>query len=122
GDCIAIVGENGSGKSTLAKIIAGLHEVDQQGVYVNGRDLASVDRRFVFRDVSMVTQDYVNYPFTLREGVTMKSSADEDGSYERLQSKFPYLFPPDVDQDTRLGYEYTGSRQLSGGQWQKIAI
>lgn len=121
GESIVLVGENGCGKSTLAKLIAGLHEVDSGMIFYDGEDLNQLDRRRIYEEVSMVTQDYVNYPFSIRECVTM-SDVPDIARYEEVRGKYPYLFPEGLNEDMVVGLDRSGATQLSGGQWQKLAI
>jgi ABC-type bacteriocin/lantibiotic exporter with double-glycine peptidase domain len=121
GENIAIVGDNGSGKSTLAKAIAGLHDVGKKSIYYNGKDIHLLDRKKLFEQFSIVTQDFINYPLTIYENIVMSQIENRQRFYDIVE-QYPYLLPRDIDFMTALGNEFQGSRQLSGGQWQKIAI
>ncbi|MFC5471485.1 ATP-binding cassette domain-containing protein [Cohnella suwonensis] len=121
GDSIVLVGDNGCGKSTLAKLIAGLHEVDAGMIFYNGADTNRLERRQIYKKVSIVTQDYINYPFSIYECVTMSADPD-DARYEAIRKRYPYLFPEGMDKHSIVGLDRTGATQLSGGQWQKLAI
>src|SRR5690606_25208132 len=120
-ETIAIVGDNGSGKSTLSKVIAGLHQVAEGCVSYNQIDSSVVNRDQLYQSFSMITQDYINYPLTIRECVGLTWGGDSQ-KFDEIKRMYPYLFEQGVSDDTVLGYEYQGSRQLSGGQWQKISI
>ncbi|WP_338707697.1 ABC transporter ATP-binding protein [Paenibacillus amylolyticus] len=120
GEKISIVGSNGSGKSTLSKIIAGLHDIEAQTVFIGGIDIKLLDSTSYFSNFSMVTQDFMKYPFTLKENISL---SDKPNIEKILSIKRTYSnLIPDIDLNTVLGYEYEGSRQLSGGQWQKVAL
>lgn len=120
GEKIAVVGENGSGKSTLAKLLCGLHSVDKNTIYVNGIDITEIHPEQYFSYFSIVTQDFIKYPFSLIENIALTDYINHE-KIGSIKENYPFLLP-NIDLDTVLGYEYTGSRQLSGGQWQKIAL
>ncbi|MBV6717322.1 ABC transporter ATP-binding protein [Paenibacillus chitinolyticus] len=125
GDVIAIVGENGSGKSTLGKVIAGLHEVPPGTVFVDGVDINALDREEWFRLVSVVNQDFMRYPLSVYENIALEEPSDEVKTrVDRLIQRYPALVPTAIREDLtiRLGTEFFHSRQISGGQWQRIAI
>lgn len=124
GDSVIIVGDNGSGKTTLAKIIMGLHDVGPGTLYYNGRDIEEINREDLYKQISMVAQDYITHPFSLAENITLRKDEDSKNKFEQFIQMYPFLIPEHVkdDLDRRLGTEYAGAQQLSGGQWQKIAI
>ncbi len=123
GDILVIVGENGSGKSTLAKIILGLHGIQNGQLFYNGVDINNIERGKLFSNMSVVTQDYLKYPFPLLENITLEADVKLE-MVEEFCARFNYLLPDQKDliSDCLLGIDYEGSRQLSGGQWQRIAI
>ncbi|WP_427181425.1 ATP-binding cassette domain-containing protein [Paenibacillus sp. TC-CSREp1] len=120
GEKLTIVGSNGSGKSTLSKIIAGLHDIEEQKVFFDGRDIKSLDSTSYFTKFSMVTQDFMKYPFTLGENISLSDNPNLR-KIKEIQKNYSNLLP-DIDLNTVLGYEYEGAKQLSGGQWQKVAL
>ncbi len=124
GEMIALVGENGSGKSTLAKVIAGLHEVERGQVFVNGVDLCNIDRTGFYSRLAIVNQDYMRYPFSVYENIALAPRTEDSQSMDALLRKYPKLVPAQLRErlDTVLGYQYLNAKQLSGGQWQRIAI
>lgn len=120
---VAIVGDNGSGKSTLGKALLGLYEVPRGMIYYNGIDLCDLNREQLFPYLTVVTQDFVRYPITLSENITFSSASSEhQRALNHLNERYPGLLPQDVPLESKLGIDFTKSRQLSGGQWQKIAI
>lgn len=123
---LAIVGENGSGKSTLAKAMSGLHRVEEGRMRVNGIPVEDVDRSSLYGRVSIVSQDFVRYPLSVYENIALRErpGPEEDGRFRELVGRYPELIPEEVRArpDVRLGIDYLGSVQLSGGQWQRIAI
>lgn len=124
-DVIAIVGANGSGKSTLAKVLLGLHEVEPNMLYINNHDINDIERRFWFEQVSIVNQDYMKYSFSVYENIALQHPKREvQERVRQLIQAYPLLVPVELhhELDTVLGNSLQGGRQLSGGQWQRIAI
>jgi len=125
GDFIAIVGENGSGKSTLSKILLGLHDLEEGALYYNDQDVTQIDRSSLYSKLSIVNQNYMCYPLTLYENIVLEDIQDNSeinhDKLQELKKKYPYLLP-DLELETLLGNEFSGSVQLSGGQWQRVAI
>lgn len=128
GKKVAIVGPNGSGKSTLLKIIAGLYQPDSGEVLINHRDLKTLDVGTYYKKLSVLFQDFVKYEFTLRENIGF-GDCERMGQDERLQSvikavKMDFLknAKGEIDPDMQLGNWFENGRELSQGQWQKIAL
>lgn len=121
GQVLAVVGENGSGKSTLSKLISGLIKPVSGGIFYDG--VRGDDIRFssLYRDTSVVLQDFTKYKMTIRENIllgdTEKTVTDEE--LLGLLSAMDITFISDLDRP--LGIEYGGS-DLSGGEWQQLAI
>lgn len=127
GERIALVGENGAGKSTLAKLLLGLYTPTSGSVRVNGTNLATIDPEIWQRRTGAVFQDYARYAFTIRENIGFgrpESLADHPAieaaaraaSAEEMIRGFPEGF------ETHLGREFGDGRELSDGQWQKLAV
>ncbi|WP_182914413.1 ABC transporter ATP-binding protein [Paenibacillus sp. 1011MAR3C5] len=124
-DVVAIVGENGSGKSTLAKVLLGLHTVEPDMLYIQNHDINDMERQSWFRQVSVVNQDYMKYSFSVYENIALDHPSEEIRHKVRsLIEAYPMLVPAELHRelDTVLGNSLQGGRQLSGGQWQRIAI
>jgi ATP-binding cassette subfamily B protein len=127
GEVVAIVGENGSGKSTLVKLIAGLYRPDAGRILLDGVDITQVDATDIAREITFVFQGIGRYEATAGENVAF-------GDWQRLLDD-PVAtreiidrvgIGPIVDRmpegiDTLLGRRF-GVYDLSGGQWQQIAI
>lgn len=127
GEINALVGENGSGKTTLIKILTGLY-LDYEGlVLVNGIDLKKIDIKDYQSKMSTVFQDYNNYEFDAKDNIAVgnireidnientKRAAKLTGAHNIIE-KLPRQYYQ------QLGNWFSGGIQLSGGQWQKIAI
>ena len=125
-ESIALVGENGSGKSTLIKLMLRIYRPTEGKILLDGVDINEMEDYCFYEKISAVFQNYVRYQLSLRENVAMSdltllnedeilmkqlSRYEMDGVVEGLPQKL----------DTILGREF-GEVDLSGGQWQKLAI
>jgi ATP-binding cassette subfamily B protein len=127
GEVIALVGENGSGKTTLAKVIGGLYRPQQGTVSYGGVPLDEVDL-FLLRDrTAVIAQNFTHWPFTARENITI-GRHDHPQSEQQLAEATAASGTDAVfarlanGPDTLLDASYQGGTELSGGQWQRIAI
>lgn len=124
GEVIALVGENGSGKTTLAKILAGLYEPDDGRVFWDDVDLATVTPQSVHARIAVIAQDHGQWPLTVRHNITMGSGRGEAALHaaarvagaDRVVEELPRGY------DTLLDRRFKDGRELSGGQWQRIAV
>lgn len=127
GEKIALVGENGSGKTTLIKLLTRLYEPTHGQISYQGRDLRHWDMADLRRKMGVIFQDFVRYQLTLRENVGFGSVEDmgDDARLTRaaeqggMDSMVPQL---EEGWETTLGGWFQKGRDLSGGQWQKIAL
>ena len=127
GETIALVGENGSGKTTLAKLLAGLYEPSSGQVSWNGIDVATLDPATVASQVTILFQDFVRWSLTARDNIALgraERSADEDAVVAAARTagadRVVDSLPDGLD--TQLGPEFEGGTELSGGQWQRLAL
>lgn len=125
GEHVVIVGVNGSGKTTLSKLLSGAYRASSGEVAYDGRNVNGFKRESLYRDISLVPQDFVHYNFTFRENICI-GDIRHRGDNERLQQIIEQTELSEVVQsiggvDAQLGREFDG-RELSGGEWQKIAI
>jgi ATP-binding cassette, subfamily B, bacterial len=127
GQSLALVGENGAGKTTFIKLLTRLYDPSEGRVLLDGRDLQDWDEDVLRRRVGVIFQDFNQYYFLLRENIGV-------GSIEHLEDK------PRIDRavdrggarelvgeltqglETQLGRWFAGGVELSGGQWQKVAL
>ena len=124
---VAIVGENGQGKTTIVKLLTRLYDPTQGQVLLDGIDLREYDLEDLYRNIGIIFQDFMRYEMTARENIAVgrieemdnlpllhqaaeKSMADE--VITRLSGKY----------DQMLGRRFDGGVDLSGGEWQKVAL
>lgn len=127
GDKLAIVGENGSGKTTLIKLLTRLYAPDAGRILLDGLDLQAWDMDRLQQRIGVIFQNFVRYQFTVGENVGAGDvqhlqdelrwrSASAKGTADRFIETLPETY------HTRLGRWFKSGRELSGGQWQKIAL
>jgi ATP-binding cassette, subfamily B, bacterial len=122
GSSLAIVGQNGAGKTTLAKLLCRLYDPQSGAIEVDGVDLRELDLEGWRRRVTAVFQDFVRFELTLRENVTPSGgrAADLD---ELITATLTDAGAHGLaDLDTVLAKGYSGGTELSGGQWQRVAL
>jgi ATP-binding cassette subfamily B protein len=127
GESLALVGENGAGKTTFIKLLANLYQPTEGHVLLDGRDLRSWDEAELRRRIGVIFQDFNEYQLALRENVAFGSvehvgddlrvgRAVERGGARELAAGLP------AGLETQLGRWFSGGVELSGGQWQKVAL
>ncbi len=127
GEKLSIVGENGEGKTTMIKLLLRLFEPDRGEILVGGRPLNGYSREALTALFGPVFQDFNRYAITLRENIGVgfvdQLHDDERIAYAARKGKVD-AFAGDLPDgyDTVLGREFDGGVDISGGQWQRIAI
>ncbi|WP_238150784.1 ABC transporter ATP-binding protein [Kribbella sindirgiensis] len=127
GSTVAIVGENGAGKSTLVKLLAGLYNPTTGTITIDAENLASIDRTHWQDRISAAFQDHARFELLVREAVALGDleNADNDpkvlDALERAAATDVLTALP-RGLDTQLGSGWPAGVDLSGGQWQKLAI
>ncbi len=121
GERIALLGENGSGKTTLAKLLLGLYPPSRGEVLYDGVPLSDYSRESFCAQTSAIAQDFVSYSLTLRENVALSDLAGlRDDA--RIEAALRAAGAESLGElNALLGREFGGG-ELSGGQWQKLAI
>src|SRR6185437_12441533 len=124
---IALVGENGAGKTTLVKLLARLYDPDEGRVLLDGVDLRDYDLESLRKNIGVIFQDFVRYDFILKEniGVSQVEAIDDDARVREaarrsLADSVAGRLTAGYDQ--MLGRRFDGGVDLSGGEWQKVAL
>ena len=127
GQSLALVGQNGAGKTTFIKLLAGLYEATEGRVLLDGRDLRTWDEAALRARIGVIFQDFNEYQLALRENVGFGSvdhlgddlrvgrAVEQGGAKELVGSLAAGL-------ETQLGRWFREGVELSGGQWQKVAL
>jgi ATP-binding cassette subfamily B protein len=127
GSKLAIVGENGSGKTTLIKLLAGLYTPTKGRVLVDGLPIGEWDPETLRRRIGVIFQDFVRYQLTVGENI----GAGDDRAYDDRERwadaaekglAAPVIAELPAQYDTQLGKWFREGRELSLGQWQKVAL
>lgn len=127
GQKLALVGENGSGKTTLIKLLTRLYSPTEGRILLDGRDLREWDLDALRNRIGVIFQDFVRYQFTVGEniGVGDVSHFTERSQWEEAAKKgmaAPFIDEMEQTYDTQLGRWFKDGRELSIGQWQKVAL
>jgi ATP-binding cassette, subfamily B, bacterial len=127
GASLALVGENGSGKTTLIKLLTRLYQPTSGRILLDGRDLAEWEEQALRERIGVIFQDFTRYQMLVGENV---GAGDEryfedetrwrEAAAKGLASEFIETLP--AGYQTQLGKWFKDGRELSGGQWQKIAL
>ena len=126
GEKVAILGENGSGKSTFISLLCGMFEPDEGRITINGKDVKSYISE-VRKNISVVLQDFGRYNDSLRNNIVI-SDEERKASDEAILDLVQKLNVMDVVNsqenglDEMIGAFSAESNDISGGQWQKVAI
>ena len=123
-EVVAIVGNNGSGKTTLVKLLTGLYQAQKGQIYYGRQNLRSLDPEEFYKQISFVSQDFIKYELTVRENIGIgdwKQIENTDKIYMLLHQVGLETFISQASVNQLLGNEF-GGRELSVGQWQKLAI
>jgi ABC-type multidrug transport system fused ATPase/permease subunit len=118
GSSLAIVGQNGAGKTTLAKLLCRLYDPQGGAIEIDGVDLRELELASWRRRLTAVFQDFIRFELPLRDNVAPGGASDEVVQAALAQAGAAQL----ASLDTPLAKGYTGGTDLSGGQWQRIAL
>jgi len=127
GEVLALVGENGAGKTTLVKLLARLYDPDEGRILLDGRDLRDYDLDDLRANMGVIFQDFVRYNLTAGENIGV-GQVDALDDAQRIRDAARRGMAEEVIQALPGGYQQVIGRRfkqgvdLSGGQWQKIAI
>jgi ATP-binding cassette subfamily B protein len=127
GESLALVGENGSGKTTLIKLLTRLYSPDRGRILLDGLDLAEWDENTLRQRIGVIFQDFSRYQFLVGENIgagDVRHFDDQQRWEEAADKGMADSFVKDLPSgyDTQLGKWFKDGHELSGGQWQKIAL
>jgi ATP-binding cassette, subfamily B, bacterial len=127
GEKVALIGQNGAGKTTLVKLMARLYDPTEGRILLDGVDLRDYDVEDVRREIGVIFQDYMRYDAIVREnigfgnvGALSEERRIRDAAFKSLAQSVIEKLPAGIDQ--MVGRRFDGGVDLSGGEWQKLAL
>jgi len=124
---LALVGENGAGKSTLVKLLARLYDPTEGRILLDGHDLKEYDLNELRQHIGVIFQDFLRYQMTFSQNIAA-GNIDQQGNEELIKRSANQSMADELAQKLPAGYQQVlGKRfadgvELSGGEWQKVAI
>jgi ATP-binding cassette subfamily B protein len=127
GERVAFVGENGAGKTTIVKLLTRLYEPTEGRILLDGIDLREYDLDELRRAVGVIFQDFFRYDLKARENIAVgwiEGRDDETRIFDSAEKSLAAEVIANLDDkyDQMLGRRFEGGANLSGGEWQKIAL
>ncbi|MBC7687850.1 MAG: ABC transporter ATP-binding protein, partial [Aquabacterium sp.] len=127
GEKLALVGENGAGKTTLVKLLVRLYEPTEGRILLDGHDLREYDLGELRSEIGIIFQDYLRYQMTTAENIAMGNVKEKDNRPLIINSAKQSLANLIIERlpethDQMLGRKFNNGVELSGGEWQKIAL
>ncbi len=127
GERVALIGENGQGKTTIVKLITRLYDPTEGQILLDGVDLREYSLEDLYREIGVIFQDFMRYEMTARENVAVGRIEEIDNlngivaaSHKSLADEVVAKLPGKYDQ--MLGRRFETGVDLSGGEWQKLAL
>lgn len=127
GERVALIGENGQGKTTIVKLITRLYDPSDGQILLDGVDLREYDLEDLYRETGVIFQDFMRYEMTARENIAVGKIADledlsalKNAAQKSLADEVVARLPAGYEQ--MLGRRFEGGVDLSGGEWQKVAL
>lgn len=127
GERVALIGENGQGKTTIVKLITRLYDPTDGQILLDGVDLREYDLEDLYRETGVIFQDFMRYEMTARENIAV-GKIEEIEDLPALKSAAHKSLADEVIARLGAGYEqmlgrrFEGGVDLSGGEWQKLAL
>jgi ATP-binding cassette subfamily B protein len=124
---IALVGKNGQGKTTIVKLLTRLYDVTSGQILLDGVDIREYNLEDLWKEVGVIFQDFMRYELTSTENIAIGRIQERDNQF-RIRSAAGKSLADDVIRqlpkryEQRLGCRFEGGVDLSGGEWQKIAL
>ena len=127
GEVVALVGENGAGKTTLVKLLARLYDPDEGRILLDGVDLREYDLQVLRSNIGVIFQDFVRYHMTAAENIAVGRIEARDDRARIVAAARRSLADEVIDKlakgyDQVIGKRFKSGVDLSGGEWQKVAI
>ena len=127
GEVLALVGENGAGKTTLVKLLARLYDPDEGRILLDGVDLRDYDLDVLRSNIGVIFQDFVRYHMTAAENIAVGRIEARDDRARIVKAAERSLADEVIDKlpkgyDQLIGKRFKSGIDLSGGEWQKVAI
>ena len=127
GESLALVGENGSGKTTLIKLLTRLYRPDSGQILLDGMNLENWEENALRQRIGVIFQDFARYQFLVGENIgvgDVRHFGEQDRWREAAAKGMADAIIEELPQgyETQLGKWFAGGQELSGGQWQKIAL
>jgi len=127
GERVAMVGENGQGKTTIVKLITRLYDPSEGQILLDGVDLREYDLEDLYREMGVIFQDFMRYEMTAVENIAVGRIEElenrellRQAAYKSSAHEIVEKLPGNYDQ--MLGRRFEGGVDLSGGEWQKLAL
>jgi ATP-binding cassette subfamily B protein len=127
GERVALIGENGQGKTTIVKLITRLYDPVEGEILLDGTDLREFSLEDLYTQIGVIFQDFMRYEMTARENIAVGQIQDlnhfkllEEAARKSLADQVIARLP--VGYEQMLGRRFEGGVDLSGGEWQKIAL
>ncbi len=127
GERIALVGKNGQGKTTIVKLLTRLYEPTSGQILLDGIDIREYNLQDLWKEIGVIFQDFMRYELPCSENIAM-GRIEERGNTPRIHAAAQKSLADEVIRglpdryDQRLGCRFEGGVDLSGGEWQKIAL
>lgn len=123
---VALIGENGAGKTTLVKLLLRMYDPLEGKITINGIDIKTIPEEMLFQVYSTLFQSFGKFYFTIRENLEMaankKLSDEELVKFLNFSNSWEFIEKTPDKLEQQLGSEFTHGIDLSGGQWQRLAI
>jgi ATP-binding cassette, subfamily B, bacterial len=127
GERVALIGENGQGKTTIVKLITRLYDPTEGQILIDGVDLRDYDMEDLCHEIGVIFQDYMRYEMTARDNIAVGRIEERD-RLDKIQAAAEMSLADEVIArlsggfDQQLGRRFEGGVDLSGGEWQRMAL
>jgi ATP-binding cassette subfamily B protein len=127
GERIALVGANGHGKTTIVKLMTRLYDVTSGQILLDGIDLREYNIEDLWKNIGVIFQDFMHYDMTAADNIATGLIEEQNNPFRIRAAAFKSLAESVVNKlpdgyDQMLGCRFAGGVDLSGGEWQKIAL